>query len=159
RLVVSDNWLAGLLRTEVIARIASFAMRREGIQRAAFRAISQTGIHYRKSELSSGQLPEHAPQAGDRFPWIKLRLRPGGRVEDVFQAFDDTRFNLVVFGQNATASAPRMPDDLLRVHVVPRDPENNAALVRANIPQPSYYLIRPDGYIGLCGTQLDVAAV
>jgi len=26
-------------------------------------------------------------------------------------------------------------------------------------PQPSFYLIRPDGYIGLCGTRLDAGGV
>ena len=34
RLVVSDSWLAGLLRTKILARIAAFAMGLERIQRA-----------------------------------------------------------------------------------------------------------------------------
>ena len=49
RLIVSDNWLAGLLRTEILARVAAFAMSRERIQSFAFRVVSQIGIHYRKS--------------------------------------------------------------------------------------------------------------
>ena len=49
RLVVSDNWLAGLLRTQVLARIAAFAMSRERIQRLAFRVVSQIGIDYREA--------------------------------------------------------------------------------------------------------------
>ena len=59
---------------EVIARIAAFAMRREAIQRFAFRTVSQTGIHYRQSPLSESAAPQprHAPQAGDRFPWLQL---------------------------------------------------------------------------------------
>ena len=52
RLVVSDNWLAGLLRTKILARIAAFAMSFERIQEIAFRTVSQTGIDYRKSALS-----------------------------------------------------------------------------------------------------------
>ena len=33
RLVVSDSWLAGLLRTKILARIAAFAMRFERTQK------------------------------------------------------------------------------------------------------------------------------
>src|SRR5436190_10286112 len=39
RLVVSDNPLAGIFRTEILARIMAFAMRRKWIQRRAFRVI------------------------------------------------------------------------------------------------------------------------
>jgi 2-polyprenyl-6-methoxyphenol hydroxylase-like FAD-dependent oxidoreductase len=76
RLVVSDTWLAGLLRTKILARIAAFAVNRRAIQRVAFRTISQTGIHYPKSFLSKslGGLPETAPQAGDRFAWLRLKF-------------------------------------------------------------------------------------
>ena len=72
RLVVSDNWLAGLLRTKMLAKIAAFAMSIERIQKIAFRTVSQTGIAYRKSSLSQSLdgLPDGAPRAGDRFPWL-----------------------------------------------------------------------------------------
>src|SRR5262249_18849076 len=131
RLIVSDNWLAGLMRTEVLARVAAFAMSRKGVQRTAFRTVSQTGIHYRDSELSAGKLPEDAPEAGDRFPWLKLTWDFGGETQDTFQALDDTKFNLVLFGQAAGTQSRRMLNgELLRIHVVPRDPANNAELAR-----------------------------
>jgi hypothetical protein len=47
----------------------------------------------------------------------------------------------------------------MRIHVVPADPGNDAELVSAQIPQPSFYLVRPDGHIGLCGARLEAAAV
>ena len=47
RVVVSDGWLAGMLRTQVVPRVAAIAMRRKQVQRAAFRTISQIGIRYR----------------------------------------------------------------------------------------------------------------
>ena len=82
RLVVSDSWLAGLLRTKVLARIAAFAMARERIQRFAFRTVSQIGIHYRASSLSASApgLPDAAPRAGDRFPWLRLKLEARSRT-------------------------------------------------------------------------------
>ncbi len=160
RIVVSDNPLAGLLRTQVIARIAAFAMRREAIQRFAFRTISQTGIHYRESPLSESAAPQprHAPQAGDRFPWLHLELTPGGPVEDLFEKLDDTVFNLLVIGQPADAAAS-LAGELVRVHAIPAGSPNEQQLARAEIPRPSFYLLRPDGHVGLCGARFELATV
>jgi 2-polyprenyl-6-methoxyphenol hydroxylase-like FAD-dependent oxidoreductase len=160
RLVISDSRLVGLLRTKVIARIAAFAMRRRPVQRFAFRVISQTGIHYRESSLSQSRegLPGEAPRAGDRFPWLKLRLRPDGEIEDTFRSLDDTRLNLLVVGQPVPEGELPL-GDRLRVHVIPDDPANDTALSGARIPRPSFYLLRPDGHVGLCGTRVDTAAI
>ena len=38
-------------------------------------------------------------------------------------------------------------------------PINDAELARVHIPQPSFYLLRPDGHVGLCGTRLEPGAV
>jgi hypothetical protein len=43
--------------------------------------------------------------------------------------------------------------------VVPSDPANDQELTRAQIPKPAFYVLRPDGYIGLAGIRLDAAAV
>jgi 2-polyprenyl-6-methoxyphenol hydroxylase-like FAD-dependent oxidoreductase len=160
RQVVSDSWLAGLLRTKILARIAAFAMTFERVQKLAFRTVSQTGIEYRKSALSQSLdgLPAGAPQAGDRFPWLRLKLRAGGPAEDLFQTFDDLGFDLFLFGQSLPAGAGEF-GALVRVHAVPADQLNDAELARAGIPQPSFYLVRPDGHVGLCGSRVDAGAV
>lgn len=49
RVVVSASPAASLLRTQILARIAAFAMSIEAVQAAAFRVVSQTDIHYRRS--------------------------------------------------------------------------------------------------------------
>jgi len=159
-LAVSDSWLAGFFRTRIIARAAAFAMSRKSVRNFAFRVVSQTGIHYRKSSLSSSteKLPEGAPHAGDRFPWLKLKLRPNGAIEDLYQVLDDMRLNLVVVGQPLPPSLAEF-GELLQIHGIPTDPANDAELAHARIPQPSFYLLRPDGHIGLCGLRLDPAAV
>ena len=161
RLVVSDSRLAGLLRTVVIARIAAFAMSVKRIQSIAFRTISQTGIQYRESSLSKSLdgLPGDAPRAGDRFPWLRVKLRPDGPVEDLFEKVDDTRLALIVIGQPAPPAGAVDFGDLLRIHAVPADPVNDAELARQRIPRPSFYLVRPDGYVGLCGARLEAPAV
>ncbi|HKQ25925.1 MAG TPA: FAD-dependent monooxygenase [Burkholderiales bacterium] len=161
RLAVSDSWLAGILRTQILARIAALALSRNRIQRTAFRVVSQIGIHYRNSALSESAKdpPRGAPQAGDRFPWLRLKLSETGAVEDLFQRLDDTRFNLIVIGQPAPLEDAPGLVDLLKVLAIPADPVNEVELTRARIPQPSFYLVRPDGHVGLCGERLEAAAL
>jgi 2-polyprenyl-6-methoxyphenol hydroxylase-like FAD-dependent oxidoreductase len=161
QLLVSDSTIAGLLRSRVLARVAAFGMRFEPVRRLAFRTVSQIGIEYRDSPLSDSPagLPRAAPRAGDRFPWMRVRLEPNGPIEDLFTKLDDTRFNLILFGQSSVpADLPGMRD-LVKVHAVPRDSENEKELARLGIPQPSFFLLRPDGHIGLAGTGCDQPAV
>ena len=161
RLVVSDGRLAGLLRTRVLARVAAFAMSRERIQRAAFRIVSQIGIRYRRSDLSRSLdgLAKTAPRGGDRFPWLRLKFRADGPVEDLFQKLDDTQFSLIVIGQPSPLEGAVSSGSMLRVHVIPADSSNDTELARAQIPQPSFYLLRPDGHVGLCGGRLEILAI
>jgi hypothetical protein len=161
QVIVSDGWFGALFRTKIMARVAAIAMRFEFVRTLAFRTIAQIGISYPKSALSQNLpgLAKSAPAAGDRFPWMHLKLRVDGMAQDLFEALDDTRFNLIVVGQ-----APLLKDllslgDLCLVHTIPTDPFNDAELAQAQVPQPSFYLLRPDGHIGLCGAGLDVETI
>src|SRR2546430_1521273 len=158
-LVVSDSCLAGFVRTRVMPKIMELALRTAAVQRIVFRTISQTGIRYRSSPLSEARagLPEDGPRAGDRFPWLRLKFQPNGPLEDVFDKLDDTRFNLLVFGQAAPRGGIAELGDQLRIHEPPSDPANDRELAHAHIPRISFYLLRPDGHIGLAGTQLETA--
>jgi len=154
RVAVSENWFAGMLRTQIVPRVLAVAMKRPKVKRAAFLTLSQIGIQYRDSALSQTleNVPESAPHAGDRFPWLRLKFQAQGPPEDLFQKLDDTRFNLLVIGQPAPSEASLQLGDMLQLCTIPSDPENDAALGAASIPSPSYYLLRPDGHIGLSGT-------
>ena len=160
-LVVSDTRLAGLFRTRILAKMMAAAMRLERIQKLAFLTISQTGISYRDGPLAEtlSGLSEAAPRAGDRFPWLRLTFSPGGATEDFYGKLDDRRFNLILMGQPVPPSGVPGLGDLLRTHVVPDNPANQAELKRRHIPERAFYLLRPDGYIGLAGVQFDPAAV
>jgi hypothetical protein len=104
-------------------------------------------------------LPKDAPTAGERFPWMRLELEPNGPVEDLFEHLDDTTFNLLVIGQPVDREPLGEFGDLLRIHAIAADPANAAELTRVKVPQTSFYLLRPDGHVGLCGTRLEVAEV
>ena len=160
-MVVSDTWIAGLIRTQIIARIAAFAMTIERVRKVAFRTISQIGIRYRRSALSQmlPGLPERAPRAGDRFPWLRLNFAGGSTREDLYERLDDLHFHLIVIGQGLPPSTTLNGFDLLRTHVVTADQENADALARVGITGDAFYLLRPDGHVGLAGTRLDVDAV
>jgi 2-polyprenyl-6-methoxyphenol hydroxylase-like FAD-dependent oxidoreductase len=161
RLIVSDSFLAGLLRTRILARIAAFAMRFDRVQKLAFDTVSQTGIAYRGSPVSVSEdgLPAGAPRAGDRFPWLHLKLRADGPAEDMFRKLDDTTLNLIAVGQALSSQEEQDLGAFMRIHTIPDDPANAAELARAAVPRPSFYLLRPDGHIGFCGVRLDAAAI
>jgi 2-polyprenyl-6-methoxyphenol hydroxylase-like FAD-dependent oxidoreductase len=162
QLVVSDSWFAGLLRTRIIARVAARAITFERVRNLALHTLSQIGIRYPKSSISQTQagLSKGAPTAGDRFPWLRLQINTGGPVEDLFQKLDDTRFNLLVFGQSLPQGGlPAGLGDIFRIHVLTAYPINAAELARAQIPPCAFYLLRPDGHIGLCGARLETAAL
>ncbi len=158
QLVVSEGWLPTLLRTKIIAVLAATAMRFEPIRRLAFRTISQLGISYPDSPLSQS-LPggaKRAPMAGERFPWLRVKVGPEGEVKDLHREMDDRWFHLLLFGQTAPSSGF---GDLVQMHVVPQDEANAAELARAGISGPSFYLLRPDGHVGLCGEGFDAVAI
>ncbi len=161
KLVVSDGWIAGLLRTKVIARIAAFAMSFERIRSLAFRTVSQTGINYRKGPLAvtSGEMPAAAPKSGDRFPWMHLAFAEGSRAEDSFGRLGDICFNLVAIGQTAPESLESAFGTMLKVWNLPATPENTAVLGQKGIPGKAFYLIRPDDHVGLCGITAEPAVI
>jgi len=64
-------------------------------------------------------------------------------------------FNLVLIGQPPVCDGTLGLGDLFRACTIPGDPVNDQELARVQIPQPSFFLVRPDGYIGLCGSRFE----
>ena len=161
RILVSDSWFAGLLRTRILARIAARAMTIERVRALAFRSISQIGIRYPQSPLSQklGSVTDAAPQPGDRFPWLRLDIEGNGTVDDLFDALDDRAFSVLVFGQQAPGSKFVAGGEPVRVLTIPDSPANRSALANVGIDGSAFYVVRPDGHVGLAGTRFDAAAV
>jgi hypothetical protein len=159
QMLVSDRWTAAVLRTKIISRLASAAMRIERVRKLAFATVSQIGISYPDSALSQtlATAPTAGPIAGARFPWLKLTVADSSEVTDIFATLDANSFNLLLFGQHATWPPDSAP--LMTVHRVPVTAHNTRALAAIGIAQPSFYLVRPDGYIGLVGGPFDATAL
>jgi hypothetical protein len=103
-------------------------------------------------------LPDGAPKAGDRFPWLHLKFDADGPA-DLFRVLDDTRFNLLVIGQPLPSTDWLDFRSSMRVYLIPSNPSNEKELVRVGITGPAFYLLRPDGHVALAGSQFDVAPV
>ena len=161
RFVVSDSWLGGMFRTRVMPNVAAIAMKPHFMRKAAFMTLSQIGIEYGASPLSTtlAGIPKGAPAAGQRFPWLQLAFADGVARQDLFERLDDTTFNLLVIGQPPPSTESLGLGDLLRTHVVPLEGENIRALERVHIAAPAVYLLRPDGHIGLAGRNVDEGAL
>jgi 2-polyprenyl-6-methoxyphenol hydroxylase-like FAD-dependent oxidoreductase len=155
-LIVSDSWFAGFFRTRIFARLVAFAMRFARTREAAFRTLSQIGVRYRASSLSQmlADTAPTAPRAGDRFPWLRLKFRSDARAEDLFERLDDRCFNLIVIGQALPQPATDSAMEAFAVHIVLDDSANDEVLKRTGIATPSYFVLRPDGYIALSGGRL-----
>jgi 2-polyprenyl-6-methoxyphenol hydroxylase-like FAD-dependent oxidoreductase len=155
-LLVSDRWFAGLFRTRIVANVVALAMHIRRARELAFQTLSQIGIRYRASPLSRNIATPGAKalRAGDRFPWLQLKFAADRPAEDLFERLDDTRFNLIVVGQSVPGSA-RWDGDCIRMHVPTDDSENDRELARVGIAQPAYFLLRPDGHVGLVGSRLE----
>ena len=74
-------------------------------------------------------------------------------MEDLYVKLDDTKFNLIVIGQLFEKALDL--GGLLNVFEIPSGFLNASELARLNLPEPSFYLLRPDGHVGLCGMLLE----
>jgi hypothetical protein len=124
--------LATAIRTRLVPLILPRLFNRAAVRRAAFRLVSQTRIHYRKSTLSIGAVDRL--HGGDRLPWLKL--------QDNFASLTTLDWQLHCYGPIPAWSSKIN----LQIHqFIPAGP----------IPRGTLCLIRPDGYIGWIGRSSD----
>jgi 2-polyprenyl-6-methoxyphenol hydroxylase-like FAD-dependent oxidoreductase len=156
--ITSGNFVLKTFRLYIVPAVLKFAgpvfQRIKFIQEFAFKTGSEIGIHYRKSSLSrnacSGRFPKHAPQPGDRLPFIQYKDEKGSEL-NIQEKLRERFFCLLVFNHKMpeellTAIEPFK--DLCSLEIIPFSKQTETLYRKFGIRESGYYLIRPDMYIG-----------
>ena len=159
--VTSSNLLVKTIRLYVVPlmlKLVAPAFRKlTFLQRAAFKMISEIGIHYRKSSLSKGAsfgtFPPSAPRPGDRLPYISMTV--DGHDAPIAEWLQNRFFCVLMFSENPPpelVSCIETLKDCMSIQTIPETPETQTLYKVFGIKESGYYLIRPDGYIA-CRSQ------
>jgi hypothetical protein len=133
-----DGRLARLIRVRVVPVLLPALFRLRAVRRLMFLTISQTNVSYRGSPLGVGTAGRVV--AGDRLPWLRL---PDG--SDNFASLRNVDWQAHVYGQPSEAIEQACGIGGLELHHYPW----NDAAARAGLDRDAFYLLRPDGYVGL----------
>jgi hypothetical protein len=113
-----------------------------------FLTISQTNVNYRGSALSTGSAGR--VRAGDRLPWI---LQEDGT--DNFASLRNLDWQAHVYGEASAETQQACAKYGLSLERFAW----SAAASRAGFARNAFYLVRPDGYLGLAAASDIVAAL
>ncbi|RQS20731.1 FAD-dependent monooxygenase [Burkholderia sp. Bp8998] len=174
QIVEADHGAMKLLRDHVVPLLASFGPVRDVVRRT----VSELGVQYRKSPLTLERVLDGGPRAGERAPDALVHVVDGplGRAPGtarLYDLHDPASFTLLLLEEPAGADArdtgdvPPMPADAQALaqgleRIMPgavrtwrvADAESDGADGLAQVygrSRPSFYLLRPDGYIAVRG--------
>ncbi|AOI98623.1 FAD-dependent monooxygenase [Burkholderia sp. LA-2-3-30-S1-D2] len=174
QIVEADHGAMKLLRDHVVPLLASFGPVRDAVRRT----VSELGVQYRKSPLTLERVLDGGPRAGERAPDALVHVVDGplGRAPGtarLYDLHDPASFTLLLLEEPASADTgdtgdvPPMPADAQalaqglerimpgavrtwRVADAESDGDDGLAQVYGR-SRPSFYLLRPDGYIAVRG--------
>lgn len=165
RVATSESPLVRFARTRVVPVVAPLALKLKAGRAAAFRAISELGIGYRRSPLSingAGSL-RRGPRAGDRLPDGTVSV--SGKRSTLHAVVSQPVWHLLLCGPSTGWSLETVAEiekdwpELVQVQYLIRgssqaelsDPDG-MVLRRLGLDpggsQAAIYLVRPDGHIG-----------
>jgi hypothetical protein len=174
QIVEADHGAMKLLRDHVVPLLATFGPVRDAVRRT----VSELGVQYRKSPLTLERVLDGGPRAGERAPDALVHVVDGplGRAPGtarLYDLHDPASFTLLLLEEPAAVDAgdangvPPMPADaralaqglerimpgavrIWRVADAESDGEDGLAQAYGR-SRPSFYLLRPDGYIAARG--------
>jgi 2-polyprenyl-6-methoxyphenol hydroxylase-like FAD-dependent oxidoreductase len=135
----SDTRLADIVRTQLLPRLAARVSETSFGRRLFFRALSQTGIEYRRSAWSAGKAG--AVHAGDRLPWVAPAHEGDA---DNFTPLRSLDWQVHTYGAAPEDLPRRCEERRIPLHRFPF----NASTQAAGLRDDAVYLVRPDGYLG-----------
>jgi len=154
-----SEWFLAFLRTNVLPSVAKYILSFDTVKNFVFPLISQIGINYRHSSLSSHAGDEHFKvKAGDRMPYFLV----GGK--SIYDSLHQPKFHLLGFF-DAESNFQALKTELESQYSGSVD--FNAILLDPQVAEifgtdkPFNVLLRPDNYIGFISleTSLDRLSV
>lgn len=145
RVATSRSRLVGLFRRYLMPRLLSAMLATRVGSRAFFAVISQTGIRYRESAISTGKAG--TVQGGDRLPYV---LTPAG---DNFEPLKSLDWQVHVYGQADGGFRAMLASTGIPLHAFAWS--DDAA--RAGLRRGGAYLVRPDGHVAVASDTQDAS--
>jgi hypothetical protein len=136
--VINPGGVARFVRTKAVPDILPTLFRLGVVRRFMFRTVSQIGINYRRSSLSSGSAG--AVHGGDRLPWVAGSVTGGN-----FAPLATMQWQVHVYGAPNAALAQFCAARALEFHQFAWQ----GACEDAGLMENALYLVRPDGYVAL----------
>jgi len=164
RMVGAQGGLLAFLRDNLVPLFANT----EPVQRFITDFVSELGIEYRSSSLALADKLNGGAHAGDRAADATVRVSSGpGRTSGavrIFDLIDPAKFTLLLL--DAVSAADTSPNNKAAAIISDALPQRLEVwhVTSTNMPglaehygkeRPSFYLIRPDGYVMLRGTPAD----
>jgi 2-polyprenyl-6-methoxyphenol hydroxylase-like FAD-dependent oxidoreductase len=143
-LAASRRLSAQRMRTTIFPAVVGALFRARAARRYLFRTVSQIGIRYRESALSEGRAGR--VHGGDRLPWVPNGAS-GGSAEDNFSPLTSLAWQVHVYGD----PKPALRDICARLRVPLHAFTWTPSAKRAGLARDAFYLVRPDGYVGVAG--------
>jgi 2-polyprenyl-6-methoxyphenol hydroxylase-like FAD-dependent oxidoreductase len=136
--VINPSSAARFLRTKIVPDFLPPLFKLGLVRRFMFRTVSQIGINYRGSSLSSGSAG--GVHGGDRLPWV-----PGTVTGGNFAPLASLNWQVHVYGGPNAALGQFCASRKLEFRQFPWQ----ATCEEAGLMQNALYLVRPDGYVAL----------
>jgi len=134
----SDEWFISYVRTHIFPYIIGFALSLDVVKKAIFPLVSQIGISYRDSSLSTDETGMNV-RAGDRMPYFRVG-------HSIYDELREPKFHVISFGGDGSGKIGEQFNDLVDKHTLPLSADI-AELFGAD--EPFIVVLRPDNYIGL----------
>ena len=141
-IVTKSGRVARQVRINVVPRVLPALFDVPRFRRFMFRTVSQIGVQYRRSALSSGRAGK--VRGGDRLPWLELVTGAGGG-RDNHAPLASLAWQVHVYGVARQTIQTICRDRGIAAHEFPW----SASAERAGLERDAVYLVRPDGYVGL----------
>ncbi len=159
-LAIRKDFTSKLVRNHLIPwsfKLFNSLLASRSLQRAFFRRISQTGVHYGRATSWTGK----------RFPFIEW-TDENGNLKDTHELLECRKFTLVFFRtgepdrQEAEEALRSQLDGFtipMQFEAVSHSKETKELFRKLHIRKSTYFLARPDGYIALRGKGPDFGPV